>query len=72
MAMVGMAGTAVGVGIAVLKEKADRRSIQREAEAEIAELDKQDALEDSSNAAVSGDASVEDEEIERSDGDKDS
>lgn len=44
MAMVGMAGTAVGIGIAVLKEKADRRSIQREAEAEIAELDRQEAV----------------------------
>lgn len=44
MAMVGMAGTAVGIGIAVLKEKADRRTIQREAEAEIAELDRQEAV----------------------------
>lgn len=43
MAMAGMAGTAVGVAIAVLKEKADRRSILREAEEELAELDEQAA-----------------------------
>ncbi len=35
MAMAGMAGTAVGVAIAVLKEKADRRSIEREVQEEI-------------------------------------
>lgn len=34
MAMAGMAGTAVGVAIAVIREKADRRSIRREAEEE--------------------------------------
>lgn len=34
MAMAGMAGTAVGVAIAVLREKADRRSIRQEAEEE--------------------------------------
>ena len=32
MAMAGMAGTAVGVAIAVLKEKADRRSLRQEIE----------------------------------------
>jgi hypothetical protein len=31
MAMAGMAGTAVGVAIAVIREKADRLSIEREA-----------------------------------------
>ncbi len=41
MAMVGMAGTAVGIGIAVLKEKADRRAFKREAEAELAALDEE-------------------------------
>ena len=40
MAMAGMAGTAVGVAIAVIREKADRRSIEKEAEREIAELEK--------------------------------
>lgn len=39
MAMAGMAGTAVGVAIAVLREKADRRSIRREAERELEESD---------------------------------
>ena len=39
MAMAGMAGTAVGVAIAVLREKADRRSLQKEAEEELAELE---------------------------------
>ena len=34
MAMAGMAGTAIGVAIAVLKEKADRRSLQREIDEE--------------------------------------
>ncbi len=38
MAMAGMAGTAVGVAIAVIREKADRRSIEKEAEREIAAL----------------------------------
>lgn len=32
MAMAGMAGTAVGIAIAVLKEKADRRSLRQEIE----------------------------------------
>ena len=35
MAMAGMAGTAVGVAIAVIREKADRRSIEKEAQAEV-------------------------------------
>ena len=39
MAMAGMAGTAVGVAIAVLREKADRRSLRKEAEEEIAKLE---------------------------------
>lgn len=34
MAMAGMAGTAIAVGFAVIREKADRRSIRREAEEE--------------------------------------
>ncbi|MDA0233106.1 MAG: hypothetical protein O3B04_01725 [Chloroflexi bacterium] len=34
MAMAGMAGTAIGVAIAVLREKADRRSIEREVKEE--------------------------------------
>lgn len=46
MAMVGMAGTAVGIGIAVLKEKADRRSIMRDAEKEVADQEKQAALDE--------------------------
>lgn len=37
MAMAGMAGTAVALAFAVVKEKADRRAIQREAEEEVAE-----------------------------------
>ncbi len=44
MAMVGMAGTAVGIGIAVLKEKADRRLLKREAEEELARLDEEERL----------------------------
>lgn len=34
MAMAGMAGTAIGVAFAVIKEKADRRAIQREVDEE--------------------------------------
>ena len=34
MAMAGMAGTAIGVAIAVIREKADRRAIEREVEEE--------------------------------------
>ena len=34
MAMAGMAGTAIGVAFAVIREKADRRAIEREAKEE--------------------------------------
>ena len=34
MAMAGMAGTAIAVALAVLREKADRRSLKREIEEE--------------------------------------
>jgi len=43
MAMAGMAGTAVGVAFAVIKEKADRRFLAREAEEELARLEKEEA-----------------------------
>lgn len=55
MAMVGMAGTAIGVGIAVLKEKADRRSIIREAEEELAEQQSKAKLDEGSETAVEED-----------------
>jgi hypothetical protein len=35
MAMAGMAGTAIGVAFAVVRERVDRRNIQREAEEEV-------------------------------------
>ncbi len=51
MAMAGMAGTAVGVAIAVLREKADRRSLQKEAEEELAELERGAGYERDGDAA---------------------
>lgn len=42
MAMAGMAGTAVGVAIAVIREKADRRSIEKEAQKALEEEEKAD------------------------------
>ena len=48
MAMAGMAGTAVGVAIAVIREKADRRAIKKEAE-RLAEEEKQQSLEASTD-----------------------
>lgn len=62
MAMVGMAGTAVGIGIAVLKEKADRRSLKRDAEAELAELDEMER-----RKALGDGGDVDDEERKISD-----
>ena len=46
-------GTTGHLGIAVLKEKADRRSIAREVEEEIAEIDRQAAVDEASDI-VSG------------------
>jgi hypothetical protein len=50
MAMAGMAGTAVGIAFAVLREKADRRSIQRE-------IDEEDAATKRTEAEVDDSAS---------------
>lgn len=43
MAMAGMAGTALGVAIAVFREKADRRAIEREVKTEAEERKKSGA-----------------------------
>ena len=57
MAMAGMAGTAVGVAIAVIREKADRRSMMREAEKEREEQERLAELEDSAEESAGEDDS---------------
>ena len=63
MAMAGMAGTAVGIAFAVIREKADRRSIQREIDAEEGEIK---ALDDASQSDI-GDQSSDDNQASSDD-----
>ena len=62
MAVAGVAGTAIGVAIAVLREKADRRSIERDARKEakraraerVAELEPVDEPEETDAGSTGG------------------
>jgi hypothetical protein len=52
--MAGMAGTALGVAIAVFREKADRRAIEREAKKEAGERRKSGAAAEGEEAPGKG------------------
>ena len=69
MAMAGMAGTAVAVALAVLKEKADRRSFKREiGDDEVEEKALDEAGQDDGETDNGGRAAASSDEPETKDG----